>query len=902
MSELQSLVEGLLRQLGPEQLSLLIYAPQDRIGSVNILHAGESPPVAELADVEQAFTLINGGMSSAKAELLPSRTEGGYLICVPNDLTHEGHERRQVSSFLTHCWVGWRGDKPSAAALDLLQSVLPLIAAHHENQFAAQDDLTGLPGRAAFEQVLARILSQRERHMSPIALILFSPLAIDEWNASFGREEADAYLARFAEHLQRAVRRSDQLCRFGGATFALILTDITSGQLEEVAEGIRLRYRAQAAHDDVVSQLGIGAKWVDSQVVCSRHDLVAAADRALRHAKLNPAQHVVLLDQQDIEPQLALDPLEGIFTGNVDDDYRAMRLLWRSVQGVREDIASPELLMRGFANLSEHYGLRSIGCAQRRDERWFLLSAMGAAEDIPWLDWAETASTAEHLVVIQYAGDPLLLMYTPGEPELVFWLLAPTQAMNQPDLNLLSVLLPQLGGAYLRSLAVQQTLRAQQTENDRLHETVERIQHRDGATDFLFESSAMRSLLRQAEAVAATNETVLVTGESGTGKEVIARTLHEMSHLSDQALVIVDCTAIPETLFEAELFGRTKGAYTSADTASEGYIAKAAGGTLFLDEIGELPIDVQSKLLRFLQEKEIRPVGAAVTQHVEVRVIAATNRDLAAEVEAGRFRRDLYHRLCVLHLHIPPLRERHADILTLARHFVTSYGQLHRRRRMLSEPAENALMNNTWAGNVRELQHTLLRAVLLSENEEITPFDLQLEAHQADVNLEQAPAEPEAMRLPGLSEEPRAQLLEALDAVVAACIQNNRPLPLGAWLADDFVELAYISASKVVKHGAEMLGLAETTYRRQIDRVEQDREAGLRVRSDTWVQLVQPLLPPVLQCYRPEGNDSLLKQLKFHLVEIVARQLPHDQKTAASLVGVTPPTYKRHLQAVQDAA
>lgn len=902
MLELQHLLSGLRTQLGARQMSLLIYAPQNRMDSVCILHSGDEAPLPEFTDLEQASTLINGALSSGKPEMLRSKDSDGVLVCLPNTSPEPGLERRQAALAVTHTWLGIRGVEPTETNLALLHAVAPICAAHYEQQYFQRDDLLGLAGRAVFEQHLARTLAERTRQPASVALLLMSPSMVYTWNRTLGREAADQHLARVAEYLQSCLRETDVLCRYGGATFALLLSGVNGTQLEESITGITQRFAARIADTSSATTLCIGARWASASETLQRHTLVADADRALRQAKL-AEQQVFVFDGSHTQDLVALDPLEGLFTGNLDHDYRAMRLLWRNMVGHNETSDSASVLEQALRHLIEHYALDAAGCALFEEGQWHMLPGSMSSDTLPWLDWAETAVAADHLVVMENAGQPVYLKHVVEPVGLVYWLAGCRFELLAADVNLLEAVLEQTSRAYQRARALELTIASQQQENEKLHDTVQRIQHRDGATSFLFESSAMRSLLKQVEAVAGTDETVLVTGESGTGKEVIARALHEQSHLADEPLVIVDCSAIPQTLFEAELFGRTKGAYTSAETASEGYIAKADGGTLFLDEIGELPIDVQAKLLRFLQEKEIRPVGGADTRRVNVRVIAATNRDLAQEVDAQRFRGDLYHRLCVLHLHIPPLRERHADILVLARHFVASYSQLHRRRRSLDASAENALMSSAWQGNVRELQHTLLRAVLLSEQETIGARDLNLDGSAAPEE-EGTSTEP---RLPApesqaqMPVDPMQALRDGLRTMVSICIERGRQLPLGTWLADDLIELAYARANQVTRRAAELLGLAETTYRRQIERVEKDREAGLRVRSETWHDVVEPLLPDVLKAFAAR-EDSLLKEMKFLLVAIVAEQLPDDSKKAAALVGITPPTYKRHLAVIEDAA
>ena len=239
------------------------------------------------------------------------------------------------------------------------------------------------------------------------------------------------------------------------------------------------------------------------------------------------------------------------------------------------------------------------------------------------------------------------------------------------------------------------------------------------------ESGPMRQALALVARVAEHNTTVLITGESGTGKEVIARAIHRASPRATRGFVAINCAAIPESLLESELFGHVRGAFTGASGDKVGLFEQASGGTLLLDEIGELPLGLQAKLLRVLQESEIRRVGDERTRRVDVRVLAATARDLAAEVKAGRFREDVFYRLNVVSIELPPLRERHEDIAPLARHFAARLEKRLGHPLTLSDGAVTWLQGQPWPGNVRELENAIERAAVLSDRENLEPEDLR---------------------------------------------------------------------------------------------------------------------------------------------------------------------------------
>ena len=248
---------------------------------------------------------------------------------------------------------------------------------------------------------------------------------------------------------------------------------------------------------------------------------------------------------------------------------------------------------------------------------------------------------------------------------------------------------------------------------------------RAGFGEILGSSAAMRQVFDLVDRVAQTDATVLVTGESGTGKELVARALHQRSRRASGPLVAINCAALPEALLESELFGHVKGAFTDAKTARKGLFVEASGGTLFLDEIGELPLGMQAKLLRALEDRKVRPVGAAAEVPFDARVVVATNRDLETLVEEKRFREDLFYRVNVIHVDLPPLRARGEDVLVLAQAFVRRFTERHGKRVVgLSAAAAKKLLAYSWPGNVRELQNSIERAVALAGFEEVNVDDL----------------------------------------------------------------------------------------------------------------------------------------------------------------------------------
>ena len=262
-------------------------------------------------------------------------------------------------------------------------------------------------------------------------------------------------------------------------------------------------------------------------------------------------------------------------------------------------------------------------------------------------------------------------------------------------------------------------------ENRVLQKRVESIQT---IPSMLGEHPKMREVFRIVAKIAASNSTVLIVGESGTGKELVARAIHDGSLRRDKPFMAINCAAIPDTLIESELFGHEKGSFTGANAREIGIFEAADGGTVFLDEIGEMNVAMQAKLLRAIQEKEIRRVGGKVNIPLDVRILSATNKELEQEIKRGNFREDLFYRLNVIRINLPPLRERGTDVKTLAEYFVKKYSHSAGIAvEGISRPALKLLMNYTWPGNVRQLESVIERSVLMAESTYVQPEDLSAE-------------------------------------------------------------------------------------------------------------------------------------------------------------------------------
>ena len=323
------------------------------------------------------------------------------------------------------------------------------------------------------------------------------------------------------------------------------------------------------------------------------------------------------------------------------------------------------------------------------------------------------------------------------------------------------------------------------------------------ATAQVFEDPTSKALLAHLQQIAPSNASVLIMGETGTGKELVARHIHQLSARHQQPFIAVNCGAFSESLVEAELFGHEKGAFTGALSAKAGWFEEADGGTLFLDEIGDLPLTIQVKLLRVLQEQEVVRLGSRKSTPINVRVLAATNVNLEHAIEAGHFREDLYYRLNVVSLALRPLRERVGDILPLARHFLHTYRQrLPHGPTALSGCAENTLKHHPWPGNIRELENVIHHSLLLCRNQTITVDDLRL-------------PQPRATRKTAHPHAPQDTAKDLLQRAFRTLFEEHNDA-LHETVEDALLRAAYEFCHHNQVHTAKLLGLSRNVTRTRL--------------------------------------------------------------------------------------
>ena len=810
-----------------------------------------------------------------------------------------------------------------------------------------KDPTSCLPGRMAFQVYLKKMIVEASHSEVDVGLIFINPDEFVTINQRLGWSQGDLTLTEIAERLQSFLRENDLVFRYGGAIFALILPATTIKEVNVVTEKIRNGLAGNYSNITTKLTFSIGAAIHQSNEKDDLRDgvdnLVKQADQALNVARLSGGGKSVIWDKDNEDYSvLNLDKVGNIVTSESEKDYRNMLLLWDTIAVISNAYDAQKIAVEFVDRVKQTLKPFRIGLFEQKNDSSMhaLVTSYGQKMEEP--EWHLSNTQKKLLESVQQGKRTERIRFTDklsvtkqemGFVAYGFPLLVRDQSigylyidgsensfvMGSSDLVFLNALTCQLAIALDRAALEFSAKEEKERESLLLKQEVRELRKVIHSAKLIYRSTQMQSLLETLSSVAPTDVTILVNGESGTGKEMLARAIHEQSPRKNKPLITVDCGAIAISLMESELFGHVKGAFTGAQGTSPGRILEAEGGTLFLDEIGELPLDVQAKLLRFVQEKEVTPVGGGKTRTVDVRIVAATNRDLAEEVAAGRFRGDLYYRLQVITLLAPPLRERPDDIIPLARHFLEKFavqyekGMLH-----LSAEAEQALLVYQWPGNIRELQNTIMRAAVISKKDSIDVDVLNLkesalsqptEGSSVDSKATSKPLHSGGVTLPtqktvevveaktdtDIWEQLRNALIEKLQLVLQA--DNVVAIPLGRWLTEDLVLEADRFDRGVVRRASLRLGIPETTFRRQIVKLKQAEQAGVLSRTPDWVN-IKPFMVGLVSSAEENASQNMLEQVRTMLLQEIIIQIPNNKTLGAALMGVTLPTYQRWLDKV----
>jgi diguanylate cyclase (GGDEF)-like protein len=619
----------------------------------------------------------------------------------------------------------------------------------HYNELTS-DSLTKLRSRSA----LQRGIDEQIMH-SNMVLCMVHCIDFQHVNRKFGQAKGDVVLHEIAGILEQYTRTDDISGRFGGALFGIAINADSVEDGMVLANKLQTALHAQAYLQNAVRlTFNVGIAFVsqeEDQLDNSSTSslLINRAEQALKAAQ-NASKPTIVqwepdkfrLDDQDF------NYLGGIFTPDNVTNYRNMLLLWDISSIIADEHTFERLLKSVVERLAFTFEFAYAGIVLVDDEKGksrleqnFSFELQNATEiiDLPWeshpyQDLVNSAAklaleNSQHTesqedelnsLVIPLGNDSNECFFIMGHSELL--------ELTHDTVMLFVGFARQLGKAYKRSQLEDQLNKNLEQQNAQLAQELTELKAGMKSSALVYRSPKMQKIVEQTQRAAQTDTTVLITGESGTGKEKLINAIHLLSARTKKPLIIVDCGSIPENLLESELFGHTKGAFTGAQNSSVGKIQAADGGILVLDEIGELPLSMQPKLLRFVQEKQYTPVGGNKSISVDVKIVAVTNRDLSFEVSKGQFRKDLFYRLNVVTLHNPPLRERTEDIDLLCQHFLSKFSrQFEMDKKRLSQTTIEQMKQYEWPGNIRELENKLMQASLLTINDEIQFSDLNLD-------------------------------------------------------------------------------------------------------------------------------------------------------------------------------
>lgn len=832
----------------------------------------------------------------------------------------------------------------------------------HELTGLTQDSVSQLPGRVEFQKRLNHLFNNAVRKREPLGIMLINPDDFGLVNHRLGRELGDRTLQEIAHQIRDALRKSDAVFRFGGAVFAALLPSTGTVECTAAAEKLRSTLSLHTYADTSVRlafSIGFAVHEPgdngEDPIAVDSGELLSEADRALNMAKLAGGGCTLKCRDDSSADQRTgnLDRLSGIFTADTEKDYRNMLLLWDTVTFI-SSYSEPDAIARTFVErLSAIFKPRkSMLFTYDKEGQPSVLAAFPSRKELnpragssPDANLTTVQKTlldqvrrqrqiVRKRVVSPTSGNGsknrllvyVVPMHIQGDSPGCLYFEGPEGSfkLDSSDLVFLNGIANQVALALDRANLAANWKREQEREKSRLKQELRGLRQAVGHSKFVFQSPQMQAVFDTIRRIGPIDATVLITGESGTGKEVLARALHKLSTRQDRPFVTVDCGAIAKSLLEAELFGYVKGAFTGAESNSLGRIVQADSGTLFLDEIGELPLDIQSKLLRFVQEKEITPVGSSKPRSVNIRIVAATNRNLVKEVSAGRFRQDLYFRLQVFTVTAPPLRKRPDDILPIAYHYVEKFSaQYDIGKRVLGAAAENALIQYDWPGNVRELQNRILQAVIMAAGEEISLRELNLDGdnaatlEQTDLpsartleKIEPPPASP-AFVDPGQthgSESPNPQanrdpwdtLRQLLDDQVRATLAsgNGSLRPLGRCLTEDLILEADARSGGIARRASLSLGMAETTFRRQLQKARTTVRDGNHHHVAPWESL-RPVIHALIGNSGGNNGVNIVEKARDILLEAVTAHLPGDHSRGSAIMDVTRPTYRRWVDQIQ---
>ncbi len=599
----------------------------------------------------------------------------------------------------------------------------------------------GVIAAHAFRRLVARWGLTSRARKEPVSLLVIGLHGVEALNQRLGFDAGDRTVAEAVRFYAARLPANAVLSAIGGATTGALLPQVGVDEACTVARGLVEAYAAgpaAALPSTVSASIGVASAGADLPDV----ELLRGARLAMVEARHRGDAVVVWtpgLRSDDDNPLPDIDSLSGL-------EYQRVRAIWRLYEAMSQGLDRDGLIASALRSALPLYRAERVSFWELEDGKWQRRHSVARNADETG---AEVGLAVPKIVTLAAAGSDVVIDGDPDQPRaLALAVPRPNDGLcvieiahqsgglfsAQENLQFLRTFGRQLGRILGEIEAIEQSRRQQQETAARLRKQaieLRRLVRTSSGSGLIGSHPSMQSVFRLIEGSRTSHFPVIIAGETGTGKEAVARLVHRSSNRHGP-FIVVDCGAIPGPLLESELFGHEKGAFTGADARKIGHFEAADKGTIFLDEIGELPLELQPKLLRVLQESTIRRIGGRDMIAVDFRLITATHRDLAAMVEAGTFRQDLYFRLRVLEIKVPPLRDRGDDILLLALHSLQQYcAEIGRDMMTISPDAEAAMREYAWPGNVRELQNVLRRALLVAHGPELVAKDLNLDLGKA---------------------------------------------------------------------------------------------------------------------------------------------------------------------------
>lgn len=761
----------------------------------------------------------------------------------------------------------------------------------------------------------------------PFVLLLINPDNIDKVNAELGHHAGDTALREIQQQLENQINTGGLVAHYSSAVFSVSMPGINLQQGLAAARNIQQHLsHHQFGDGQIPLSFSIGVASQEGDDDASPVELFQRCNWALNTARINGGGSIIAWSEEHQALDFAsIDRTSGKFSSTPDSDINEMFLQWHVMKATNQAVDFHALATNLVQLFQQGLKLKYVSLWIDTPEQ---LSAAATASK----DNNETLDAHAILQAIKESPDAHYIALAPYQcrsttPQSQYYAL-PLAARGK-SLGVLIIGFDDINaGTQSKRLALLHSLlnyvsppldHALLIKNEQQHLTAEiaLLDNDDKPDEFVYKSQVIEDVMKLAKLVAPTDANIMITGESGTGKELIAQSIHQLSPRRHQPFITIDCGTIVGNLLESELFGHVKGAFTGALKNVSGKILESDGGTLFLDEIGELPLETQVKLLRFVQERTFTAVGSTKQQKVDVRLIVATNRDLQHEVSQGRFREDLYYRINVINLNSPPLRDRGEDILLLAEHYIGVFCQhQHKTKLTLSDAAQASIMDYHWPGNVRELKNLMLRAVIVCPGEQITeehigiPYRTPVPAIEASAELQRANThqppldntkslvDTESSNVISLSDSETAQpnvepLAGKLSEMIQFAKNSDFTVPLGNWLEDQCLLLThkrYPRASIAAHH----LRISESTYRRKLLKAQQeDLPQGHHQQRLTLLQNELEQL-----AMRPENAQGSLKEPVRNLFLRELERLADSRNQAATLYGVSEPTYRRLVKSL----